>query len=139
MNNEIERACGPAEQSRTHNRKVVSPSLVSANMSLSLGKILNLACLVDHNDIWVVVMGDVTILMSDRLVGCRLDEEKKRSNSNDFLLTVIIMVKRMRTVSVIYSPSILKDEDMTTLGYGRIMSAHVTYETNFGTERTMTH
>ena len=27
---------------------------------------------------------------------------------------------------------------MTTLGYGRIVSAHVTYETNFGLERIMT-
>ena len=28
---------------------------------------------------------------------------------------------------------------MTTLGCGRVVSAHVTDETNFGTEGTMTH
>ena len=57
----IESACGLAEQSRTHKQKVVSSSPVSANMFVSLGKILNLACLVDPSDIWVAVMGDVTI------------------------------------------------------------------------------
>ena len=54
-------ACGLAEQSRTHKRKVVSSRPVSANVFVSLGKILNLACLVDPCDIWVAVMGDVTI------------------------------------------------------------------------------
>ena len=54
-------ACGLAEQSRTHKRKVVSSSPVSANVFVSLGKMLNLACLVDPSDIWVAVMGDVTI------------------------------------------------------------------------------
>ena len=53
--------CGLAEQSRTHKRKVVSSSPVTANVFVSLGKILNLACLVDPSDIWVAVMGDVTI------------------------------------------------------------------------------
>ena len=46
----FEIACGLAEQSRTHKRKVVSSSPVSANVFVSLGKIL-----------WVAVMGDVTI------------------------------------------------------------------------------
>ena len=56
-----ESVCGLAEQSRTRKWKVVSSSPVSANMFVSLGKILNLACLVDPSDIWVAVMGDVTI------------------------------------------------------------------------------
>ena len=34
---------------------------VSASVFVSLGKILNLTCLVDPNDIWVAVIGDVTI------------------------------------------------------------------------------
>ena len=54
-----ESACGLAEQSRTHKRKVVSSSPVS--VFVSLGKTLNLACLVDPSDIWVAAMGDVTI------------------------------------------------------------------------------
>ena len=44
-------AYGLAEQSRTHKRKVVSSSPVSANVFVSLGKILNLAWLVDPSDI----------------------------------------------------------------------------------------
>ena len=60
MSEDIESACGLAEQSRTHKRKVVSSSPVSANVFVSLGKMLNLACLVDPSDIWVAVMGDVT-------------------------------------------------------------------------------
>ena len=54
-------ACGLAEQRRTHKQKVVSSSPVSANMFVSLSKILNLDCLVDPSDIWVAVMGDVII------------------------------------------------------------------------------
>ena len=57
----FESVCGLAEQSRTHKRKVVSLSPVSTNVFVSLGKILNLACLVNLSDIWVAVMGDVTI------------------------------------------------------------------------------
>ena len=45
----------------THKRKVVGSSPVSANVFVSLGKILNLACLVDPSDIWVAVMGDIII------------------------------------------------------------------------------
>ena len=52
---------GLAEQNRTHKRKAVSSSPVSASVFVFLGKILNLACLVDPSDIWVAVMGDVTI------------------------------------------------------------------------------
>ena len=44
--------CGLAEQSKTHKRKVVSSNPVNANVFVSLGKILNLACLVDPSDIW---------------------------------------------------------------------------------------
>ena len=40
----------------------MSSSPVSANVFVSLGKILNLACLVDPSDIWVAVIGDVTAL-----------------------------------------------------------------------------
>ena len=56
-----ESACGLAEQSRTHKRKVVSSSPVRANVFVSLSKILNLACLVDPSDIRVAAMEDVTI------------------------------------------------------------------------------
>ena len=56
-----ETVCGLAEQSRTHKWKVVSSSPVSVNIFVSLGKIFNLACLVDPRDIRVAVMGDVTI------------------------------------------------------------------------------
>ena len=52
-----ESACGLAEQSRTHKRKVVSSSPISASVFVSLGKILNLACLVYPSDMWVAVMG----------------------------------------------------------------------------------
>ena len=56
-----ESACGLVGQRRTHKRKVVSLSPASVNVFVSLGKILNLTCLVNPSDIWVAVMGDVTI------------------------------------------------------------------------------
>ena len=61
-----ESACGLAKQSRTCKRKVVSLSPVIINIFVSLGKILNLACIVDPSDIWVAVRGCHN-LMSDRL------------------------------------------------------------------------
>ena len=71
----------------------MSSSPVSANVFVSLGKILNLACLVDPSDIWVAAMGDVTILCP---IGCArwpVAAQMKRSNSDDFLMTGIIMAE----------------------------------------------